>query len=408
MKLQQIWLFSLCVLFVNCEQKLLEENIKPSSIPLHDLKFSFEMEEMERKSSAAYYYTFIGQYEKALESYELELEWGLDSLSQKDSLAFLNYKPVNAIDYLAERTKDEQVVIISEAHQKPSHRVFTRKMLAAFYANGFRHLGLETLTPSYDDSTKFLLDEALNSRGYPLNSPLTGTYTREPQMGSLVRAAIEIGFEVFGYERVESINGELERDLAQAINIERYRKAHPEGKILIHCGWYHAIESGRTKYETDNWMAYHLKQRTGVDPFTIYQDVLCEKRALAESPYYSLVEAEETSVLVNEKGELFGNEHFDVLLYHPRTRYTKNRPNWLLDIADNQFVPIRKKYLKGLNFPILVKAQVAKEGVNAVPMDIVELESVASETALVLPKGTYNIVLMSQDSASVRYEERVR
>jgi len=177
--------------------------------------FSFEIEqaitsEKLRKSSAASQYTFIGEYKKALQSYELHLDWGLDTLGIQDSLDLLKYELSDPVPYLKDRTKDKSLVIISEAHHKPQHRIFTRKILKILYENGFRYLGLETLSRNRLDTSSFLLDTLLNERGYPLNSLLTGYYTREPQMGNLVREALALGFEIFGYERTSR---GIDRDL---------------------------------------------------------------------------------------------------------------------------------------------------------------------------------------------------
>ena len=68
-------------------------------------------------------------------------------------------------------------------------------------------------------------------------------------------------------------------------------KAHPNEKIVLHCGWYHAIESDYPKRKSDNYMAYHLKKRTGINPLTIYQDALSEKVSMEESPYFKMIEA---------------------------------------------------------------------------------------------------------------------
>ncbi|HFA52012.1 MAG TPA: hypothetical protein ENJ95_23595, partial [Bacteroidetes bacterium] len=199
-----------------------------------DIKFCYEIEkELENgklsDSKASYYYTFIGEYEKALMTYELPLAWGLDTMSYQDSLNFVRYHPINAIDYLTERTKNEQIVIISEAHNNPRHRIFTYRLLDSLYNNGFRYLGVETLTPNIIDSTKFLMDTLLNKRGYPLNNLLTGYYTREPQMGNLIRKAISLGFEAFAYEVVSR---KEERDLQQAINIKKFLEKHPGQKVI--------------------------------------------------------------------------------------------------------------------------------------------------------------------------------
>lgn len=384
-----------------------------NKIQLHDKKFSHEIEKEKtegklRQISAANYYTYIGNYQKALENYALPLEWGLDTLSEADSLNFLNYQPINAIKYLGEKVKNEQIVIISEAHQMPQHRIFTTALLEKLYANGFRHLGLETLTPNFKDSTKFLMDTLLNQRTYPLNSHLTGFYIREPQMGNLVREAIRIGFKVFGYERIKR---KFERDLQQAMNIEKYRSAHPNEKVVIHCGWYHAIESNYPKFTGDNYMAYHLKTRTGINPLTIYQDALSEKRIVEESPYFKMTKADEISVLIDDNNDVFNGfgdtSHFDIFIYHPPTHYIKNRPNWLLQSKENQFVPIEKNRIPKEEYPVIVEAIPLGEE-NSVPVDVVELLNEEDTTELILKKGEYIIKLINKNRKVEAYEVKIK
>ncbi len=383
-------------------------------MPLHSIKFSHELtKEMEdgklRAPTAACHYTYIGKCKEAAMTYELEsLDWGLDTLTREDSLAFLQYKPVNALVYLADRLRSEQLMIISEAHQSPQHRVFTRKLLNSLYENGFRHLGIETLTPGVKDTTAFLMDTLLNKRGYPLNSPISGMYTCEPQMANLVREAIAMGFEVFGYEKTTQ---SAERDLQQALNIKRYMTLHPGEKITIHCGWYHAIESAYPKQKDSYYMAYHLKRLTGINPYTIYQDALTEKLKQPESPFYKMVTADEVSVLLNEAGQPFNGvdtvAHFDVLVYHPRTKYHRNRPDWLEELEGTYTVEVDRSKVPSGNYPIMVQANLSTDDANASPLDRIELESPLDETPLLLKKGVYKIMLIGKNRAVFEYQQAV-
>ena len=208
-------------------------------------KFTHEIEaELEtgklRKGRASTYYSNIDEYEKSLINLDIPIIWQLDTMSKENLKAFSKFQPINAINYLSKRTENEQIVIISEAHQKPQHRIFTAKMLKSLYANGFRHLGIETLSPDFTktDSLQFMWDAELNERGYALYKTRTGAYTLEPQMSNMIRIAHDLGFKLFAYER---ISRDKDRDLQQALNIERYLKLHPNEKIVIPCGWYHAI-----------------------------------------------------------------------------------------------------------------------------------------------------------------------
>lgn len=381
-------------------------------VHLHQLKFSEQIaEELAAEkisdSQAAYHLSFIGKYREALDHYEVPLEWDLDEMTAAEEENFRQYKAVNAYDYLAERTKDEQIVIISEAHQKPQHRVFTRQMLEHLYTNGFRYLGVETLTPHYDMEGHYLLDEDLQQRGYTLFGPRSGTYTMEPQMSNMIQEAIAMGFKLFAYE---GKSDEVERDLWQAQRIKQFMEEHPDGKVVIHCGWYHAVESDYPKYKgkEDRYMAHHLKEITGIDPLTIYQDALTERFLDEESPYYDKVKANEVSVLVNAAGETFngkpGTDHFDIMVYHPRTRYRKNRPNWLYHLPQHTFVAVKKNIIPDDQYPVLVKAYRAGEKAEATPADIIELSAPNDKTYLVLKKGKYRVVIVNREGKEWKYD----
>lgn len=392
------------------------DNVKDkyADIKLHDLKFSHEIESALQsgelgESTAAYYYTYIGKTREAQQKYQLGLTWGFDKINKTDSLKLLTYNAVNVYDYLLPKIKEEQVVIISEAHQKPEHRVFTRKLLKQLYESGFRHLGLEALNPNFEDTTKFLFDTELNERGYPLNSHSTGTFIREPQMGNLVREAIKLGYQLFSYER---INRDEDRDLIQARNIKKYMDQHPNEKILIHCGWNHAIESDYPKRKDHHWMAYHLKKMTDINPLTIYQDVFSEGQTNAENPYYNLIQSDDVSVSVDDKGEVFngfdGQKHFDILIYHPRAKYKYNRPNWLSDLKGNKFVDIKGEIIPENRFPVVIKAYLKHESKSGTPIDIIELKDSKDNTKLVLPLGTYKIIKMDRFRNESEYIEEVK
>lgn len=372
-------------------------------------KFSHQIEsEIEdgslRKSSASYHYSYIGEYKKSLETYELQLDFGLDSMTNSQAQAFEAYKPVNAFDYIKDQVKNHKLVIVSEAHQKPQHRVFTRKLLKDLYNKGFRHLGVETLTPHFQDTTKFLMDYNIEKRGYPTTNQLTGTYTREPQMGNMIREAISLGFKIFAYEKTIQ---KTERDYQQALNIDKYMRQFPFDKFLVHCGWYHAIESDYPKRRKDNYMAFHLKKLSGTDPLTIYQDALTEKELIPESPFYENIKSDSISVLVNDEGSVFngidGTNHFDIFVYHPETKFKNGRPHWLYDIEGNNTTPILKAKLKTEDYPVIVKAFKYTDDINATPVDMVELKNEKDNKVLVLNEGAFKIIITNESDIEYVY-----
>ena len=353
-------------------------------MPTHELKFTFEIEKelasgTLRQASAAYHYTYIGEYGSALQTYELhpEANWGFDTISLSNPE---RWKLIDAIPYLTEIAKDRKLIIISEAHHKPQHRVFTRLLLDSLSKYGFNHLGLEALNH---------LDTLINERGYPLNSPISGTYVREPQMSNLIVNAHTLGFKLFP---IDYGNPEAERDSQMARNVIRYMRNHPNEKVIVHCGWHHAVESDYHKRKRDHWMAYLIKMQSGIDPLTIYQDILSEKYLEPECPIYHQLGSETISVLVDRENIAYdgpsGFKHVDIQIYHPRTRFIQGRPDWLFSDERIRQVPVPKHKIT-LTYPIICRALHQSAAKDGVPADIVEIRSRYINKVLALVPGEY-------------------
>lgn len=358
----------------------------------YDLKFSHEIEQQVAAgdlsvNSAAYNYTYIGDYVQAVNSDDINVSWGLDTMYVEE-IEF-----VDAVDYIKEVVGDHRIVIISESHMKPQHRIFSSIVIMALYENGFRHLGIEALTPPYMED-QLLMDTALNERGYPLFSPITGTYTKEPQMASLIRSSITQGYTIFGYERGEKIPGK-DRDEIQADNVIRYLEANTDAKVILHCGWYHAIESRTEKYKNKEifWLAHILKQKTGIDPLTIYQDNFTEKIARTEHDILSNLKIKTPSIAFEKEGEVIRwSDNVDIEVFHPKTKYINGRPDWLYKDESHKAFKIDADTID-IAYPLFAKAYLTNEGPMAVPIDIIEIKSKHDNRSLVLPKGKYLLVL---------------
>ena len=370
--------------------------ISQDTIPEYGLMFSYQIEEglahgaIRNNSSAAYAYAKIGDYAKALSTYGLKTDLDLGTP--------LDYLPkdlhaVSAVDYIAAQAEYHEIIIISEAHQKPRHRVFTKSLLQKLYNQGYRHLGLEAL-PTFNVHPMFPLDSLVSSSGYPLVSDKIRGYTTEPNMVNLIRTAIDIGYDVFGYEKDGMKHDEMERDSAQASNIIDHMTTHPTGKYLIHCGWYHAIENDQLKRRSSRYMAYNLKKLTGKDPLTVYQDLLDEELSVEESPHYKNLSASESSIFFDKEGKPFmfyeDFDFFDLLVYHPRTSYRNQRPDWIY--ADNS----KEFFVSGLNkdyLPAIIRAIPIDNKLDAAPIDIIEVKYVRDRKPLVLLPGKYKLLI---------------
>ncbi len=338
------------------------------------------------ESKVASQLTYIGEYLKAQEiSYDGPIAWGFDTLTREDQVYFADFSPIDAIASIIEESAKHQIVIINEAHHKPQHRMLTRSLLKGLYQNGYKYFGLEALTNLNDSiERKFSHGTTINERGYPLNSPVSGTYTSEPQMSNLIREAITIGFTIFKYEEFGK-----EREQNQAKNIAKILEEDPEAKILIHCGWYHLLEKANNE---KRWMASYLSEYTGINPLTIYQDILVERYSSKESPFYEMIKYDSPKVFRNQFGEYYngfkGNSYFDILVYHPRTQFVMNRPNWLYHYPGNKSYDIENITV---GYPCLIKAYKSNEDSHAMPIDIIEKDYENDPTVLCLPLGEYRL-----------------
>lgn len=340
---------------------------------------------------AARYLSYIGEYQKALECIDKH-DPTTYILSPEDSAYFKKFHPVNAIEYIINRSKTEQIIIINEAHHQPHHRVFTTELLQGLYDQGYRYLGAETISEG---------DTALNKRKYPLLN--TGVYTQEPMYGDLIRTALKIGFFVFPYETTKFVTDSTagkQREIEQAKNIKKILDKDPKAKILIHCGYDHIVET-----ELPDWgkaMAGRLTEFTGINPFTINQERLTEHSSLKfDNPYYKMIDLKYSAVFVDSTGNLFyglaNYKQYDVRVYHPRTIWIDGRPDW---VFENNRKP---RYINNeikTGFPCLVFAYLSNECIlekdnykKLVPFDIVELKNREDKKALSLKKGDYDILI---------------
>jgi len=365
-----------------------------------EYRFSIDVENSIEKDTVpwkyqmgANEYSFVGNYQKTRETWDKN-GVGISSITKEDSLYFIGFMPVNARDYIIERSKIEQIIIINEAHTYPNHRTFTHSLLQRLYDNGFRYLGLEALS-----------DTTINERKYPIIE--SGYYTKETEFGNLVYAALNIGFTLFGYDVFEH-NGK-EREIAQARNIANFIEQNPYGKVLIHCGHDHVIEGKPNNLTWEKAMAGRLKEYTQINPFTIDQTQFAEKsQRRYNHSYISKVNKEFPVILIDSNGNLFngkkGNDQVDVRIIHPETNYINKRPNWLLSVENRKEYRIENS--KITQYPLLILAYRKNEFENSgVPVDIIEVFESENVPSLILDKGNYDIIMKDRNYNIInRYE----
>lgn len=293
---------------------------------------------------------------------------------------FINSKQVNAKDYIIERAKNAQIVIINEAHHMSKHRTFTKSLLEAMYENGYRYLGLEAL-----------FDSTINERKFPVIK--SGYYTKEPEFGNLISEALKMGFTLFSYEASEGKNGK-NREIEQAENIQKFIETNPQGKVLIHCGYAHAFEN-----EYPAWgkaMAGRLKENMNMDPLTIDQTMFLEKSAKDYNHLFiRLNNMKEPIVLIDENGNVFNGQseikQTDIVVIHPQTEYIDHRPDWLINGKEKYTIPHSK--IKNYDSLIILAYRNHEFENDGIPADVIEITDNKKYRELYLLKGVYTIVI---------------
>lgn len=371
---------------------------------LKDSIFNFKdnaMSDWSIKNYQSYYMSFIGEYKQAIKTMdEIYDNTKKERLSLADSMAFVsNYKAVDATEYILKRAKNKKVIMINESHNMPQQRAYMISLLQKLYNQGFRYLGMEALG----------YDSLLNQRAYPLLGK--GWLLTEPVMGNVAREAIKIGFKVFSYEidhneAVVPYNPEnafssqvgtgLEREIRQAFNIMKIFKADSTAKVVLFAGLGHICR------EWDGYMMASyvwrflgpgLKNR----PLSIDQICMVERSSDSiENPYFLFANVDKPSVFADTSNSSFINEYtnkqIDIQVFHPRSKYINERPDWLYQLDRIPFYIDAKKHK--IQYPLIVKAYCKGEDISkAVPFDVIQLNDKKEKKPLLLKKGFYTIEL---------------
>lgn len=406
MKAKKIFYFiPILLLFVNCKTKRVYEKID------FDNNYKFDSQIQNKLVTDTVYwkhqisageYAIKGDYKNALEQWDIAFPTNSKDVSQKQSDSINSkYDVVNASNYILQQSKANQVIIINEAHNNSFHRLFTKSLLERLYQNGYKNLGLEGLTNGINK------DSLLNSREYPIQE--SGYYTKDPQFGNFIRTALKIGFKVFPYEQTSDVNGK-EREIEQARNIKKLIDKNPNEKFIIHCGFDHVLEGNYP-----NWgkaMAGRLYEFTGINPLTINQTKYSERsKSELNDPLLQALNLTESSILIDNNSKPLNYERqesfTDIAVLHPKTKYVNNRPNWLFE-SQNKDVPFQLTDLE-ISFPVMALAYFKDENINnAVPADIIEINSKDDIGHFALRKGEYNIVISNKENESFRFEMRIK
>jgi hypothetical protein len=149
-----------------------------------------------------------------------------------------------------------RIVMIMEDHFISKHREFIGGALPAFKDAGFTHYAAEAIGR---------FDSSLAERGYP--NKYTGLYTSDPQFGNVLRRALELDFSVLGYDYGR--NSHEEREEFAATRLAELFQQDANAKLLVHAGHSHVLKHKAANGQ--RWLASLLWEKTGIEPFTIWQ-----------------------------------------------------------------------------------------------------------------------------------------
>jgi len=284
----------------------------------------------------------LQDYRAARESYRSLFTYD-ESFSAKQRAETQALRATPAVETLLAKADSAQILILNEAHHDPAGRAFLQKLLPGLYDRGYRHLGLEALSPS---------DTTLAHYGFP--TVQSGVYLQEPQFAATLRTALDLGYDVFPYESTGTCKPPMDapprycenrRDRLQAEHIAEYLTRHPEAKIVILCGYQHVEEKtsrGWTK------MAEQIRMQTGINPLTVDQVYLSGNQPNAW--YHALAKTQstdESTMLMDEQSywlPTVRNGVTDLIIYHPEPKMEEGYPVWYtedkqwktLDLGDTE------------------------------------------------------------------------
>ena len=278
---------------------------------------------------------------------------------------------------ILQRAALTDITLINEAHHLPYHRTFTAGLLEDLYALGYRHLGLEALSFGYP-----LADSIANAPDPRIDA---GFYGRDPEFGHLLREAQRIGFQVFRYDQ-PGRGKQPVRELGGMRNIMDYRAEHPDGKLLIHCGFAHAREGYYLAFNGGP-LAQRLADTLSIDPLTVSQTSFSpggvDEVSVLEPAY--VPEADTAS-------------RFDLYVVHPEIQMDAGRPAYKFSNGrEARRVVVNAPAGAGNDALLFVLSPTADESMG-IPYDVVAIGE-EREVTISAPAGSVRLLLYDGSKA---------
>jgi hypothetical protein len=332
------------------------------------------------------------------------LGWNLAILGRDDEIRHLDFHPqfdlppldvdshkleLNVVpwrDGLKQVAAEHRIVMIMEDHFVSKHREMIGATLPTFRDAGFTHYAAEAIGES---------GTSLTSRGYPVVK--TGYYTSDPQFGNVLRRALDLKFKVLGYD-FRPFTHEWREEFA-ATELAKLFKDNSQTKLVVHAGFAHVF-----KRETDmgqRWLAAVLWDKTGIEPYTIWQWSAMrdghEYRVLADA-VDELGDFDEPVLLMpppNTDCGLRDVPRVDAILVHPPDQSAAPARRTVL--FPNEMQRVSGQWLTK-QWPVVIAAYENGEPATAIPLDQVMMRDSEQDFVLWVPASTkYDIVVFDQN-----------
>lgn len=303
----------------------------------------------------------------------------------------VNRAEVEAVDALVELpriAKSYRLVTLNESHFSQRHRAFAFLLMKELRAAGYTHFGMEAL---------WVEAQALEKSGGPTSR--SGFYTNDPFFADLIREAVRVGYQIFGYEQrpdqevknATPLESRIARERAQATNIKAVLDANPNAKILIYAGGSHGAKSYNDPALM--MMGQHLMKMTGLELLAIDQqttglpaEMLVKSTAGQDG---AALVATRPVLLRKSEGQFNANGGYDMSVYQPPENLVHGRGDWRLQYG---YRKQRVVDLPALAEPSLLRARQVGLDAKAIPLDQTLVNPGETKAVLFLPVGSYELI----------------
>jgi len=338
-----------------------------------------------------------------------------------DSCSNLYFK--KAVNVIADLFKNNDIVVINEAHDYPANRFILAQILDTLKTLGIKDVFLET--GAYDDS--------ISVRGFPIQT--SGMYFREPVFSNTIRLFQKNGINLHSYESTKgeyiiiTNNGakffkdkfsdfsleikdttligfynsksarNSQREVIQALNIVKKMQENNVKKALVYCGYAHAYKG---KDKMANCLIKLNKKLVSIDQTLLHEHSKSVFEDLAfishrDTLYSSIAFCNNvTPIKIKNYPEII-----DFVMITPRLQYKNNRPTVLDRIGKKirlNSIDILSDIKDSTDFLVMVYYSNEYEQYQemAIPCDIFEIDNFHKRYDFILEPNKKYIVTVQK------------